>query len=281
MRLTALSLFSDLEEAMRFDLRSVGANSKYIVRSMVGIDAEELTPRFSGFSKDGKKRFYDFKLKPREIVMRIVLNPKFRVNEGYSDLRDNIYKAISATRTGEVKLQFHSGAATIAETYGHIIRMVVAHFEQTPELHITVKCNDPMLRGINPVHMVDADIPTVNPIVIADNSSTAPHGFHIVLTFTATTAAFTLQDEATDPEWDFKITPASSFLSGDVLHISSEFNNKQVYMIRSAVTTHLMDKVDPTSAWPLIFPGFNQFHFVNMANIDLDEITYTPAYWGV
>lgn len=281
MKVTSISLFSDTEESMHFDLRSVDSRSRYMIRSIVGIDVDELTPRFYGFSKDGTKRFYEFKLRPREIVMRLVLNPRFEISEDYSVLRDAIYKAISATRSGELRIQFHSGAAVVAETYGHIVKMEAAHFSQVPELQITIRCNDPMLRAINDVRMEDAEIVNTNPIVVADSISTAPHGLYIRLTFTGTVASFTLQDKSSSPEWDFKITPASSFLSGDVLHISSEFNNKQLYMVRSAVTTHLMDRIDPTSSWPIVFPGFNEFHFVNIASLDLDEISFRPAFWGV
>jgi hypothetical protein len=52
-------------------------------------------------------------------------------------------------------------------------------------------------------------------------------------------------------------------------------------MVRSGVTTHLLDRIDPTSVQPLIFPGFNEFHFVNLAAMTWEELRFDVAYWGV
>lgn len=281
MKVTNISLFSSAEDALRFDLFDSSRTSKYLVSNIVGLDADDLVPRFYGFNKDGSKRFYDFKAKPKEIVMRLVLNPNFGLRESYSDLRDEIYRCISATRSGELELHFHSGASTVARIFGHIIKMEVAYFSKTPELQITIRCNDPMFRGLTPVTYEDADIPTTNPIGVVDNESTAPHGFHMQLTVTASLANLTIQDKASSPEWDFVVIPTANFQIGDVIHISSEFNDRQLYMVRSSVTTHLMDRVQPGSVWPLIFPKFNEFHFPGIASFDIDEITFYTAYWGV
>jgi hypothetical protein len=281
MRVTTVSLYSNDSEAISFDLRNVSSQSPYVVRTIIGLDAEELTPRFYGFSKDGSERFYDFRLKPRDIIMRIVMNPRFNLNESYSYIRDNLYRVISATRTGKITLQFTSGAATVATIEGHIVKFEVPYFSKTPELQITVRCNDPMFRGINPVVMGVVDLPTTNPIVVADSISTAPHGFKMRFLVKSTLASWTVQDKQTNPEWDFKVTPVSSFLANDVIYFSSEFNNRYLYMVRGGVTTHLLDRIDPLSVWPLIFPGFNEFYFVNLAAMTWQELRFDVAYWGV
>ena len=61
MSITSINLLSNDIEALRFDLRATTALSRYIVRNIVGLDADEIIPRFYGFSKDGTKRFYEFK----------------------------------------------------------------------------------------------------------------------------------------------------------------------------------------------------------------------------
>ena len=281
MRVTGISLLSNEAEAIRFDLRATTDSTPYLIRNIVGLDADEIIPRFYGFSKDGTKRFYDFKLRQRDIVMRIVVNPRYNLGENNAEVRDQLYKIISGTRTGKLELQFHSGASTVAQISGHMIKFEVAYFSKEPELQLTIRCNDPMFRGINPVYLEAADIPTTNPIVIGDSISTAPHGFSFQVTMTGTQADFVIQDTETDPEWDFKITPVTSFLAGDTIHFSSEFTNRYLYMIRSSVTTHLMDRVDPASVWPVIFPGFNEFHFADIASFDWDFITFDTAFWGV
>jgi hypothetical protein len=281
MRVTSVSILSEEVEAIRFDLRSTTAKSQYIIRNIAGLDADEIIPKFYGFSKDGTKRFYDFKLRQRELVLRIVMNPNYRLGETNSDIRDNVYRAISATRSGLLDLDFHSGGSTVARISGHITKFEAAYFSNEPELQITIQCNDPVFRGITPVILGPSDIPDANPIIIADDISTAPHGFSMKVSITGTLADFTIQDKAADPEWDFKIIPATSFLSGDDLYFSSEFNDRYLYMIRSGVTTHLLDRIEPTSVWPTIFPGGSQFHFSDIASFDWDNIEFHAAYWGV
>jgi hypothetical protein len=281
MRVTSVSLYSNESEAISFDLRNVSSQSPYMVRTIVGLDAEEITPRFYGFSKDGTDRFYDFRLKARDIIIRIVLNPRFNLNESISYIRDNLYRVISATRSGKLTLQFISGAATVAKIEGHMIKFEVPYFSKTPELQITIRCNDPMFRGINPVVMTVDDLPTTNPIVVADSISTAPHGFTMRFKINSTLASFTIQDKASNPTWDFKVTPASPFQANDVIYFSSEFTNRYLYMVRGGATTHLLDRIDPSSVQPLIFPGFNEFHFVNLAAMTWEELRFDVAYWGV
>ncbi len=281
MKITSLSLFSNESEAIQLSLRNVSSKSPYMVRQIVGLDAEELIPKFYRTSRTGKTNFHDFSLKQRDIVMRIVLTPRFHLNEDYSYIRDALYRAISATRGGQVELQFHSGASTVAKIYGFIVKLEVAYFSQTPELQLTVRCEDPMFRSINPTIMKAANLSNVNPVVVGDSASTSPHGFKMEVTFTGTYTRFTVQDKPIDPEWMFLVVPQTSFLSGDVLHFSSEFKNKYLYQVRAGVTTHLLDAIERTSVWPIIFPGLNSFHFVEKAGFTWNFIQFDSTYWGV
>jgi hypothetical protein len=281
MKVTSVSLYANESEAISFDLRNVASQSQYVVRNIQGMDAEDLVPRFDGFSKDGSKIFYDVRMKPRDIVMRIVLNPRFNLNETHDYIRDALYRAISATRSGLLQLQFNAGASVAAQIEGHMTKFEVAYFSKTPELQITIRCNDPLFRGINPIVMGPADLPVANPVVVADSLSTAPHGFRLRIAFKATTAGFSIRDTNTNPTWEFKVTPASSFLAGDVLYLSSEYAHRYLYMVRGAVTTQLLDRIDPTSIRPLIFPGFNSFWFPEIASFNWQELRFDAAYWGV
>lgn len=282
MRLTRVSLYSsDLSEAISFSLRYADPEAQYIVRNIMGLDAEELVPKFYGSGLASRSRFYDFGLKARDIVMRIVLNPNFRIDESYSDVRDELYKSISSTRTGIVVLHFLSGATTVARIQGFITKFEANYFVELPEVQMTIRCDDPMFRSINPVVLDSGDLPAANPIVIADSLSTAPHGFELQVTFKATAASFTIQDVQNNPEWKFKVTPNGGFVSGDVLYLSSDYSNKYLYMMRGAVRTDLMDRIDPTSMWPILFPGANYFWFVDLASFNWNVVEFDAAYWGV
>jgi hypothetical protein len=282
MRVTAVEMYSpNFTEIITFSLRDYDPTARYIVRNIVGLDAEEIVPKFYGFGLNTKPKFYDFGLSAREIVIRIVLNPDFRSDESYSDVRDTLYRSISATRTGMTALHFKSGGTVVSKISGFITKFEVPYFVKLPEVQLTVRCDDPMFRGINPVIFAPAEMKTTNPILIPDSLSTSPHGFSMQLTFKATAPSFTIQDVPTNPEWKFKVTPSGGFLSGDVLYFSSDYSNKYLYMVRAGTTTHLLDRLEPTSIWPILFPGANSFHFVDIASFNWNTVEYYAAYWGV
>jgi hypothetical protein len=282
MNVTSVDMYTQtFEEPITFSLLKQDVDAQYQCRTIIGLDAEEIISRFYGWSLSGENRYYDFKLKPRDVVMRIVLNPRFNLDETYSDVRDDLYRAISANRTGIIELDFRSGATTVSRIFGSIIKFEAVHFTNLPEVQITIRCNDPMFRGINPVTFGPDEMMSISPVRIPDSLSTSPHGFTMQLTFTADIPDFTIQDVAVDPEWKFKVIPDGGFDTGDVLHFSSEFSDKKLYYVRGASTVHLADKIESGSIWPILFPGQNEFHFVNLASFDWDSVSYYASYWGV
>ena len=139
-----------------------------------------------------------------------------------------------------------------------------------------------MFRGIAPFDILPADLPSTNPVKLTDDLSEAPHGFSFKIEFTAVTASFVIQDDPTTPDWQFELTPATSFQIGDELHFSSEYGAKRLFWDKAVGTDiELMDKVESGSVWPQVFPGLNNLYFMQIANFDWLELTYYPAYWGL
>ena len=287
MRVTNMSLYSNDVEFINFSLIKADPVAQYVVRNITGLDAEAIVHKFYGFSAKTISKYYDFRLLPRDIVMKIALNPHFRLDETYSDIRDKLYRAISSARTGLVTIYFNAIGTSVAQITGFISKFEVSHFEAVPEVTMTIHCDDPVFRSINPVIYKNEDVTRMvraldpNPIIIADSDSTAPHGFALQVTFSAATPQFTVQDTYTNPEWRFQVIPSGGFLTGDILYFSSEFNDKYLYIIRGGVTTHLMDRIQPGSIWPVIFPGANEFQFMELANFTWNELKFLSAYWGV
>lgn len=285
MRITDVALYSGrpegAEEIITFSLSRADPTAQYMVREMLGMDNEELIPRFYGFSLASKSAFYDFAMKSRTLVIRVVLNPRFNLDESYSDIRDHLYRAISAVRTGVVALHFNAAGTTVARIFGFITKFEVPYFTPLPEVQITIRCDDPMFRAINPVRYAPTELAVTNPLTIADSLSTAPHGFAFQATFKAVTPTFTIQDLPSNPEWLFKVTPSGGFLVGDVLNFSSDYANKYLYIDRGVTRIYLVDKLNPESIWPLVFPGATKFYFLDIASINWNNLEYYAAYWGV
>lgn len=280
MKITGIELSSDDDAIFRFGLGEVSQTEKFFTKRIIGLDADEIFHKFHGTAKASGSKFFNFSLPNREIVMRIVLNPNYSINESVSDIRDNIMRAIAASRTGTVRLLFTASGAAVATLSGFITKLEVPYFSEESELQITIKCDDPIFRGFSPTILESSDLGSTNPILVADSQSTAPHGFTMQCTFTDTVTEFTISDDATTPEWEFKITPNTAFESGDILYLSSE-HDKSLYVDDGVSITHLMDRIEPGSIWPLVFPGSNIFHFDAIADFTWDHLTHYPAYWGV
>lgn len=285
MKITHVNMYSsddeEVTESITFRLSQGHTTDAYIARQIIGLDPDDIVPKFYGFDISGKGKFFDFSLKARLIVIRLVLNPRFRIDESYSDIRDTLYKIISSNRYGEVIMHFNAGATTVCKITGMITKFEVPYFNEIPEVQISVRCDDPMFRAINPVDYAPGEFDTTNPVTIPDSISTAPHGFAFQVTVNAAIPSFTIQDDPTTPEWMFKVTPSGGFLVGDVLYFSSEFSNKYLYIMRGSTKIPLMDTLDPTSVWPILFPGQNIFTFVDIASMTWNDLNYYPAYWGV
>lgn len=282
MRVTDVSIYSNNIEVVNFSVSEADPTTQFIVRTMIGLDSEELVPRFYGFGTN-REKFYDFGMKARNIVIRLVLNPRFKLDESYSDLRDHLYKAVSSARTGQIALHLNS-AGTTARVFGFITKFEVPYFTSLPEVQITIRCDDPMFRAVNPVLYEPDEISSTNPVIIPDSISTAPHGFEMRMVFTANVSSWTVTPASFAPEWSFTVTPSDGFLTGDNLHFSSDYTNKYLFRSRGtglAEITHLIDRITPNSIWPIIFPGANSFNFVNIANFDWVYMQYFAAYWGV
>lgn len=280
MTLTTVNLISEDQETLRLDVDRV-YHSPYLVKKITGLDADDLVPKFYGFSIDGTKKFYNLNLKPRTISILIHLHPRPHLDETVKSLRDQLYKMILVGRTGLLRVQFFDGASCLGRIDGLVTKFEAPSFTTDPTITLTIQCKDPMIRGINKLTLTPTEIGTLSTIQISDSQSTAPHGFKMDIIFTGAIGEFNIQNKQVSPDWYFKLIGTSLFAVGDTLHISTEFGNKYVYRIRGGVTTYLMDKIDPSSIWPTIFSGLNSFYISQFASIDWLGIEYDTAYWGL
>jgi hypothetical protein len=215
--------------------------------------------------------------------MRVALNPKYHLNEDASDIRDELYKLISANRTGNIQLQFFAGSSCVAAISGRITKFEVPYFSRVPELQITVYCPDPIFRSLHPIRPPLSELPaTGTTLTLVDNESTAPHGFSFKIKFTSVQSLFIIQAIGLGADWDFLVNPPTAFQVNDELHFSSEYGRKDLFWNKASGTdVHLMDKISATSAWPQIFPGRNDFTITSATTHEWLEFEYRAAFWGL
>lgn len=285
MRITSVELHpAGSANVAVLSFRDPSRSNSYNVRAITGLDADEIVARYYGGS-GGSAKFYDLDLEARQPIFRIQLNPNYDANESHSSLRDDLYRMIASSRTGKVSVHFKKGSDVVAAISGFVKKIESPLFEKEPEVHITLDADDPMLRALEPVEL---DVTNLNPdsTVITDNLSTAHHGLKFALSFAEAEASVNIHDPD-DDTWSFEVTPTGGFLVGDVLHFSSEKNDKYLYIQRGVDQIHVADKITSGSVWPILFPGINTLKIDGVTvvgagyNVNWDSISHRPSYWGV
>lgn len=257
-----------------FSFKDPSRSQPYNVKAIFGLDADILVSRYAG-SANGKS-FYNFSLEKRDLIFRVELNPRPGVSESTSSLRDTLYKMISMSRTGLLTIKFLNGLTVSAVASGLISKFEAAHFTKTPEVQITIQCLDPMLRSPNKVNIVVDELDPAE-TTFSDTVSTAPHGFRFQMEILDDLESFKISDGTAS----FEVVPTNGFSNGDILHFSSEHNNKYIRVNRGENTIHLADKVLSDSVWPVIFPGENTFECENPTKMEWVEISHYLSYWGI
>lgn len=251
----------------------------YNVRAIIGLDADNIVPKYYGVSGNSAASFHHLSLQDRELVMRIQLNPRAQQDESYSSLRDDLYKLIASSRTGLIQIRFLDGEDVVAAISGFVRKFEAPHFERTPEVQLTIDPTDPMLRALDPVNV---DISGLDPLLttIVDNVSTAPHGFEFGMSFLGFVATFSITNPF-DSSWSFDVSPVGGFGAGDVLHFSSDPKDKKLHIERGPIEIPLADVIAPGSVWPILFPEDNPFSCENAELMQWAYIRHYPTYWGV
>lgn len=275
MRLTSIDIYSNGLPVAALSFKNPSSSNPYNATAIDGLDADEVNAQFYGLAVTSKKKQYNLSLPERNVTLNIALNPDYSANKSYSDLRDDLYKALYSSRTGLIELRFKDDAITKAVLSGFVVKLEAPRFTKSPEVVLTIRCPEPMLKA--PIRTDISVAGLGSTFTITDSVSTAPHGFKFDLTFTASTTTFVMKDAST-PEWTFTLSPIS-FISGDHLYISSEAGDKSVYMVRSSVTYPLADKILPGSSWPLIFPLVNNF-VLTTGTFAWGSISHLNTYWG-
>lgn len=299
MKITRVEMYSGSEMIAEFNISDLSSKSPYVVKSIAGLDADEIQPMFQGNSLDGRGGFYEFAMPQRHIAIKTTLKPELR-NSGVtrSNLRDHLYAAIAKSRTGVVDLRFFNGADCLAHIFGRIVKMEADHFAKEAVVTLTIRCEDPFLYGMTK-HVgtpnVEVDAATnVMTMEVNDFLSTAPHGFVINLRTRAVFDTFVITDRSGTWTFTLDITDGLSGVddfvqSGSLLVISSVEHNNYVALYPSSggQPVRLANKIAVRSVWPILYPGLNDFLLAaklfsaNVEPPDVLSIEWRPKFWGV
>lgn len=290
---------------INFGFRDPGNRLPYQVKSITGLDADEIINHFVGNSSTntGVPSFSTPTIVKREVTLLLGLNPDWGVPQTFSSLRDDLYRLISACPSGGVLIRFNYGASeddshVKAYLVGRISKVEANHFVDRPEVQLTITADEyPMLEAWTtetqePIWIERSELGGTEAVKLIDEISTASHGFEVEFSFTGTAQKFKMEGLSSLDGLRFEIA-GFTFANGDVLHLRSKPNDKAIYVVRSGVVTHLLDKVSAESIWPLMIPGDNYYTWATATSLispyvygtpnvaDWYMAGWTPTFWGV
>lgn len=217
----------------------------------------------------------------REPVLRVGLNPDYRLGQTATELRQELYGLLTPSPANQlVTLSLIDSSlsdALIAKTDGYIKRIEIVPFSRDPEVQITMSCPKPYFRApadISPAGPLDTSAPQVT------NEGTAPAGFNLSVFLTADMGNWGLGHDVVDP-FDLRFMNfVYPFLSGDNIVIETTPGIRDAKVIRSAVETNLLGYMTSDSTWLQLEGGLNSF-YTESPNFTWDHFLYTPQYWGI
>lgn len=280
MRVTGLDLYSEgNSNPIELSLKDPGGRNPYNIRAMFGLDADAIVHRYFGVSSSGQTRFYSQSIESRDVVLRIGLSPTYGPLNGVSDLRDDIYRLISSSRSGLVELRFKNEAGPVATLSGFVSKVEVPHFSKVAELQLTVSCEDALLRSPG---LIEANLELLDSAdaTVYDANSTAPHGMLAEIKVLADTPSIKISDLS--DTWFFEVARPGGFYTDDILYLSNERRTRSV-VVESPPGTFVPvgESIVAGSAWPVVFPGENHFVLSDDTKLEWVRLAYYNTYWGV
>lgn len=306
MNITEIQICSPVTDTFRYTharlaLRNPNMEQPFILKASTGLDADEILSVYNG-SPVGPK-YFKMGPKKRTVVLLIKTNPQYGSYLGFDtqplntagDLRDVLYKAISWGNEGELELRFMTDSDYTASLFGFVTKVEASTFSPETEMQLTIECDYPFLRSTEDVYPV-----TELGLVYAgldDFFSTAPHGWKCQFKFTEDCNSFSMHEvnQKLKKALNYSFHINYAFKTNDLLHFSSEDEDKYLFVEKGSPTsvlrgykpnmskvTHLTDKIQINSVWPLMRPGKNSFKLSRESTgIILYNLTYRPTYWGI
>lgn len=211
---------------------------------------------------------------PRQLVIRVGLNPNYSVGESASSMRSTLYGLLTPGASDAVTVKLMNGPNVSAITVGYVSKIEVVPFSKDPEVQITIDCVQPYLTAEAPV----VTVPATQSSFAVENVGSVTVGLYLEVIFNATSGSWSLFTEALNagPRMRFDYI----FLAGDKLMINTQPGQRSIKLLRGAVTTNLIYALSSTSVWTLLHPGINTMWSAPV-NYDWGQILYTPLYWGI
>lgn len=247
-----------------------------IVEDVEGLGPVKATLVSSSFAQQSGVQFHSSSRATRNVILKIGLEPDYATTTA-TELRAGLYDYFMTE--SEVSLRFFMSSGLTVETRGRVEDCVPAIFTKEPRMDVFITCFDPDLLGLEEVTIEEETTDDTTEIEVVYDGTT-PTGIVFALNVDRSLSEFTIYHRGPDDvvrSFDF----AESLIAGDVLTISMIPGDKSVTLLRSSITSSLLNGVSPQANWISLSKGSNYIRvFATGAPIPY-EITYLPRYGGL
>ncbi len=211
---------------------------------------------------------------PRQIVIRVGLNPNYAIGQTVSSIRETLYGLLTPGASDLITVRMMNGPNVVVQAVGTVNKMEIVPFSKDPEVQITIDCLESYLSAST--YVTKAGITDFDNTI--DNIGSVTVGFFYEMIFTADRAGCTIfaGGPATLPQMHFDYP----FLDGDVLQVNTQKGRRSIKVKRGSTTLNAIRALSVDSVWLMMHPGENTFWMSPAVN-DWGNVIYTPKYWGI
>lgn len=247
------------------------SDSEYQVADIEGLEPVKATLASTSYANQDGERFQSARRGPRDIAIKLELDPKFDPNT-FSTLRRDLYTYFMPK--SQISLRFHLTSGLYVDISAYVEEFASPRFVQDPEVNIALRCFQPDF--IDP-QIIQLDGLTVSNLTTTEieypGPGTVETGIVLTLAINRNFSAFTIYNTGEDGVAQ-QLNFSGSLLNGDQLVVSSLKGAKGITLTRSGVSSSFLYGRTSESSWIELTEGINNFRVYAVG----DPIPYTLEY---
>lgn len=260
-------------------------NEPYILRNVDGLGPPDMSVNLST-GLYGANFYQGRYLSEREITLTIRLNQTTWFSDSISQLRERLYGLISAPSGDLFTVAICDDDADVMTARGVFKSIEINPFSKEPQAQVIIVCPSPWFEG--PEVVVDSDWSNT---LVVNNVGQVNTGFTARLKLGATNLAhFVLAHEESNKMMKFLSTEQLAVDS--YIDVITERGGRRVINRDNPVYSNwLLASLSPLSDWLELYQGVNTFKTSGQGSAPgtgnvlgallINQIKYTPKYWGI
>lgn len=251
-------------------------DSGYQVDKIFGLDPVPAILTSTAYSGSDGELFQSARRGPRNIRIRLDLEPDFETNT-YTSLRRNLYSYFMTK--ARVSMRYYMTSGLYVDISGIVEEMSSPQFEEDPNVEISIMCHKP--------DFIDPRIFTLAGTTVSDGTTTTINypgdveaGTVLVLNINRAVEDFSIynmDESGVLQQLDF----SGELMSGDQLVISSLQGSKGITLTRASVSSSYLHGRSAQSSWIQLFEGPNDFRVYAVGDPIPYELEYAVRYGGL